>query len=450
METKILRATARFACAMSCWILFNGCDDGAPPNPSIPGEGLPCAVADALTVCQTCHNDPTRFGSPMPLVDYADTQAASVTVRGERVWERMRARVHAPDPADQMPPPTSPTQLSSSQMAALDAWFAGGAPELAAGTFCGSQDGGGPDGGLDGPPVGPVDLPCTPRHSFLAHAPRSTEPFHVPEETANLYACFTFESPFQDGEQATAWAPIIDDERVIHHWILYRDDQGGEPVGSAGPCSGIGSGTFLMGWAPGGGSWIMPENVGLELPGAGETLHLEVHYWNVAGLADAADASGVAICTTDTPRDQTAGVLTLGSVDISIPPRAMGHQVVGNCSSFATSLLSSPISILGTGPHMHQLGTGFTTEILGGGRSGDVEMLDEITAWDFNAQTFYRQDPVVVINPRDALRTTCTYDNPSERTVSMGQRTEDEMCFNFMMIYPITALPSQMARYCVF
>ena len=36
------------------------------------------------------------------------------------------------------------------------------------------------------------------------------------------------------GDQATAWAPAIDDERVVHHWILYRKE--GAPQGDAYPC----------------------------------------------------------------------------------------------------------------------------------------------------------------------------------------------------------------------
>ena len=33
-----------------------------------------------------------------------------------------------------------------------------------------------------------------------------------------------------------------------------------------------------------------------------------------------------------------------------------------------------------------------------------------------------------------------TYDNPGAQPVFFGEATEDEMCFNFVMVYPVEAI----------
>ncbi|MCA9651619.1 MAG: hypothetical protein H6712_17520 [Myxococcales bacterium] len=66
-----------------------------------------------------------------------------------------------------------------------------------------------------------------------------------------------------------------------------------------------------------------------------------------------------------------------------------------------------------------------------------MDPLTEVPFYDFNNQAFYANDPPVQIMPGDAIRTTCTYDNPHDFPVHFGEATEDEMCFNFVMAYPI-------------
>jgi hypothetical protein len=45
--------------------------------------------------------------------------------------------------------------------------------------------------------------------------------------------------------------------------------------------------------------------------------------------------------------------------------------------------------------------------------------------------------------PGDVLTTTCTYDNPSTSTVTFGEGTRDEMCFDFITVYPYGAATKQ-------
>jgi hypothetical protein len=80
---------------------------------------------------------------------------------------------------------------------------------------------------------------------------------------------------------------------------------------------------------------------------------------------------------------------------------------------------------------MHELGTRFVTEIHRGGDSGPAETLVEVDPWDFDGQTSYPHEGVV-LEPGDAIVTRCTYDNPHDYTVTHGEDTA---------VYPLDAIP---------
>jgi hypothetical protein len=344
------------------------------------------------------------------------------------VFELMGERIV--DPLTPMPPSGA---LPEDDLATLQTWIAAGAP-------AGDAECGGSDTGDDGDPIGPDALPCEPAVEFVAHGPSGDDGFQVPAQGAdNLYECFTFKSPFAVPTQATAWAPILDDDRVVHHWILYRTPTP-QVDGGSGPCNMPGDALFVSGWAPGGQNFVMPDDVGLELGGPDDYFILQMHYHNSAHYTDAVDRSGVALCTIEEPRPKTAGIVTLGSIGINIPAGAEGHEVAGTCPSWITSYLQEPLFAISSFPHMHQLGRKLATEILRGGDEADIDMLVDVPAFNFENQVSYVHDPEMTIMPGDALRTTCTYDNPSAQNVFFGEATEDEMCFNFVMVYPIEAI----------
>jgi hypothetical protein len=61
-------------------------------------------------------------------------------------------------------------------------------------------------------------------------------------------------------------------------------------------------------------------------------------------------------------------------------------------------------------------------------------------AFDFNEQGVYAFDTPLTINTGDTVVTTCTYDNDTNSTVTFGENTGNEMCFNFALFYPKDAL----------
>jgi hypothetical protein len=381
------------------------------------------------------------FGAPMPLRTLDDLLLPAVSDETRAVFDMILERIA--DPQRPMPPDGS---MSSDDAALITDWIAAGM-EPYEGSTC-------DDAPPDEDPWGPEQLPCEPTVEFRSHAASGTDGFVVPQVT-DLYQCFVFDSPFTAEEQGIAWAPIIDDARVVHHWLLLQSNDPELQDGDVFPCGAElqFDSPMLMGWAPGTPNFVMPEEAGLELPGPGEKVILQIHYNNTAGYADAVDGSGVALCTTEQPRPNTAATLWLGSLDIEVPAGGTA-TVVGECHTGVRA--SEPVTMLASWPHMHETGTSIKTELIRQGNTDNTETLVDVPTWNFDNQIYYPHDPPVVITPGDVLRTTCRYENPYDTPVSFGEGTGDEMCFDFSIVYPITAFdlenpygPPTLGRYCV-
>jgi len=407
---------ALVACAVAS---AAGCGD-VTDAPATATGALPAEVARVLqSSCVSCHAPTPRYGAPMPLVTYADTQRAAPSAPGRKVWELMGERVH--DVARPMPP----TRLVAPDLAVIDAWVAARAPACT-GAACGAVN--------PNPTSNTPTLPCAEPRTFAAHAPGTTARHTVPGASGNTNRCFAFRSPFATPTQATAFGPRIDNTSVLHHMILFSTETA-QRDGAVFDCDGNmpRDARFVTGWAPGNPGSVMPPDVGLLLPDAGSWFILQVHYWNLQG-GPVDDASGLSMCTTTELRTHSAAVTTLGSLDIAIPARTPSHTVTGRC----TPALTEPVHILGNGPHMHRMGASLRTEILRGGVDNTRRMLVDVPSYSFDAQVQYRSDELVM--PGDVLETRCTYRNTSDRTVYFGERTEDEMCFNFVLAWPAGAL----------
>ncbi|MEM6996411.1 MAG: hypothetical protein AAF721_38255 [Myxococcota bacterium] len=408
----------------------DGSDDGDPEPPA--AGGLPCEVRDALAAeCFGCHDDAPAFGAPMSLASYADLHVPAPSDATTPTHAMVEIRLQDPD----RPMPPDGIIDADAKQTILD-WIAAGTPEHIG--VCDDPD------PVEEPTVGPDALPCDVTAEFTAHAPGSDDGFVIPEQGAgDMYQCFATASPFGEGEQGTAWAPIVDDERVLHHWILYREDSGEHADGDVFPCdvSLQLSAQFVAGWAPGGENYTLPESVGLDLGGPDSVYILQVHYNNSAEYPDAIDKSGVAFCTTPTPRPQMAGTITTGSVWLDIPPNAEDHEEKGYCSWLYTVGWDAPIHIIANNPHMHEFGRAAFAEVQHS--DGTVESITHVETFTFENQRQYHNDPEVIVQPGELITTTCVFDNPTSETVHFGEGTGDEMCFDFLLAYPIEAVTNR-------
>jgi hypothetical protein len=393
-----------------------------PPAASASAPGMPCDVAAVVrSRCVGCHGSPPLHGAPMSLTTADHFQQAAMN--RQKVWSVARMRIEA----GTMPPSSAP-QLTPAEKATLLGWLAEGAPGTTGGAAC----------TVAPPPPGPPEptLGCPPDHTFLSRGGDAAEGYPVPT-ALNHYECFNFPVPFEAQEQAFEWAPVIGDARVVHHWILYA------VKGTGNNCNQLKR--FVVGWAPGGTTQKTPPNIGLELPNTDERLLLEVHYNNPTMLTGIKDKTGVAICTTKTPRAIEAGVITFGSTNIRIPARTRDFEVKGSCDATLTRLLPEPVHLLSSFPHMHQRGVRFATWL---NRTGGTSVpVVEVKTWDFNHQAAYPHDhEQLIIRPGDSVATTCTYTNPGDQEIRFGENTENEMCFNFATVYPVSAVRALNSR----
>lgn len=406
----------------------DGHDPGDHPDPATEeAVGLPCDVAEVLAEhCWHCHGSTVGFGAPMSLVTHEDLTRASVSDPTVPVYAKVGARIH--DSKAPMPPPPH-GEIDAKDLAILDAFVAASAPK--------SDEDCGPLTPDDGEHNGRDTFDfsqCSQRVELRAHGTQDANdatPFALGQDVDNRYECFYFKMPWQGKAQALSVFPLIDDARVLHHWLLYTEEAGPYQDGGHEECNGVHpNATLVTGWAPGGEGLIMPENVGLYLPEPAEDTFfiLELHYNNQAKHPDALDRSGAEVCTTDKLRENVAGVHWLGTENLLIG--AGEQKFTGTCKPN----ISEPVHILGFSPHMHQLGRRMQTSIER--VSGGTEMVFD-KPFAFDSQAHYPQE--VIVNPGDVLKTTCTFDNDSGTTVFFGEKTSDEMCYQFTLAYPLGA-----------
>lgn len=379
---------------------------GASGGDAYAGSASWCDVKRTLDArCVACHDDKGSANAPMPLLTYGNTQADAASDATRKVYELIGARVH--DSAKPMPPQQ---KLTAAELAQLDAWVAAGAPA--------GED---PSCGKSEPIVTtPEEWPtnCDATYTVLAHSQGGdTQPFKVPAGR-ELHGNVTIAAPWgSEALQAIAFRPITDNRKVLHHWILY------------GPKH-----EFLVGWAPGKDNTVLPPNVGMNL--AGGTLTLNMHYNNLLGSQDELDRSGVEICALKPAsfREHTAAVHTgFSRLGFTIPARATGFEVTGTCMA----TVSTQVTVFSASPHAHKFAQHmrFSVQKASGER---IVMFDG--SFDFEEQQAYPLTPLVQLETGDKVITTCTYDNTTDRAVSFGEDTDDEMCFNFASYYPMGAL----------
>jgi hypothetical protein len=388
-----------------------GSSSGGTTNPSAT---LPCAVDQVLVSrCQSCHGSPPLYGAPMPLVTFADLHAATPSNTPVPVYQTVEIRTH--DDAAPMPQPPNP-RLSAADQATLDSWIAAGAPPGDGSTCDTSADG--DDAGASDEDAAPTD--CT----FDTHlAPASPYTMNTPEQ----YVCYGFDVPAGPEHHVTQIQVHLDNKAIVHHILLLLSPTSVSSTPTPcdpGPSLGA---TMLYAWALGGNPLIVPPEAGF--PQTSSTHYMvQVHYSNAANLPNPSDSTGFDLCTTPNLRKYDANVIAFGTELISIPPRA---------SATTTTCLTVPSSLDGTTffaafPHMHELGTAISTELLVEG-GAPIDM-GTIPTWQFSNQ------PWLTINSNlstgDIVRTTCSWNNPGDTTVNFGQDTTDEMCFSFSAYYP--------------
>jgi hypothetical protein len=413
---------------------------GNVPPPG--GASLPCDVSALLSKsCGSCHGATPAFGAPMSLVSWDDLQKPGPINKGKATKDLIAERMKSD--ASPMPPAPHP-RVSAAEIAAYDAWLAKGAPK---GTeSCGGGVQPSTDGGVaQMEPLVPKPADCEQTYEIKAHGAtgeKDTSKFKLssnPQNQGNQYHCFYFKPPYDAGSGLLWFDSILDNTARLHHWILYATDNAKHAPGTSAPCNAQEPDAyFVVGWAPGANNVAVPSDTSLQLPsGPNAGLILEVHYYNDT-KTEQMDGSGVKFCTAKTSkRKNLAGISSVGSEGICVPPNTRGHRVAGGCDPRDDM---GDIHILGVWPHMHKAARRMQVVV---NRKGGSPQVIHDQPFDFNSQIFFPMKPEVVLKPGDTLETRCFYDNDTNTKIKFGENTQDEMCYSFTMAWPAGALTNQ-------
>ncbi|HJL00820.1 MAG TPA: hypothetical protein RMH85_33925 [Polyangiaceae bacterium LLY-WYZ-15_(1-7)] len=396
-----------------CALLFIGCgdDDGptgpgddagssgdaaTPPADCVPSraqwdEAVRPLVEDA---CGTCHGTEPDFGAPFSLLDY---DALLAGAEGERVVDELVRQVAA----GTMPPVGAPLP-SLTERDTLTQWGSCGAVRVESPV------------GVDAnrPPFRAPDEPPT----GLETIELTAGDYAVGPDVLDRYVDFDFTNLTEEDVFIRRFEAIVDESRVLHHLTLRRGD----------PAMGDAGMIYLYAWAPGTGAIEFPEG-GVRLR-PDDTLRLQIHYNNGAGIEDAVDDSGIRLYVTAPEGDEYVMVDPgPGAFGFTIPARSEG-------TAERTCTVREPVRVLASMPHMHEIGSRFALDLTRDGRRENVLALE---SWSFETQLFY--DLPLELERGDALTVHCEYDNPRDEVVSAGPRTQDEMCYAFTYVTPPTA-----------
>jgi hypothetical protein len=337
----------------------------------------------------------------MSLVTYADTQANSVLDKTKKISDLIKARIH--DAARPMPP-VAQGKLTTAELAALDAWIAGGYPDGTCTT---------PDPTTKPPEEFKWPAECTPDRIFAVKSHQGGQPYNVAanwEGNVSVNVAVPWAGKVSGNAQAIAIRPVSGNKRVVHHWIMYA-----------------GTSQFITSWSPGKEAEVFPEDVGVYMPTSG-TFRLNMHYYNKGNNSAEKDESGAEICLGTKARPKTATTNMFGPIALSVPPGK--SMATGTCTHSG-----SDVTLITSSPHMHKSGVGGKLEIIRA--NGMIEELDNSP---FNQEDQSVKAINAVLHRGDKVRTTCIYNNDTSATKRFGESTDDEMCFNFARYYPMGAL----------
>lgn len=390
-----------------------GGDGGLGANGS---SALPCDVDLLMRAkCQMCHAAKPVYGAPMPLMNANDFAAPALSDPSKTMAELVSARIH--DMEKPMPPrPTGP--LDAGELALLDAWLGIGAP--GGKTPCSTMGSGSSGTGGGG-------LSCTPDVQL-----RAVSAYKMPKLSTDRYVCFGSDIVTPGKRHIIGVAPAVDNEVIVHHMLLYETDTAYTKTPKVCGPSGPLNGRLISVWAPGAEAFILPPEAGMPLDGTKHYM-IQMHYSNLMQLEGQTDRSGFDLCTTETLRPNDADILAFGTLNINVPPHGKSDRT---CDLVVPADLPT-MNLFYAGPHMHTYGALISGRVTHA--NGSKYELPSRDPWSFDNQ--YWDQISTTAAPGDTVTVRCAWNNPTEKAITFGEKTEDEMCYMFAAYWPRITLP---------
>ena len=354
--------------------------------------------------CTSCHY-PGGIG-PFSMLTYEDAQPHAQVI-GEYV---KTGQMPPWKPADGCRSIRDTRKLTTAEIATFTDWVAASAP---AGSVADAPP---PTSALTGLPVVSASMKMS-----AAFTPPSAETDH--------YQCFILDPKLATDVDLIGYDVHPGAAAEVHHVLLYPaaqadaqalDDASPDEVGwtcFGGP--GTPSPRTVGGWVPGSSAVRFPTDTGIQLT-AGQVFVMQIHY-NLSYTKAIPDQTGLDLQFSPSPVKTHAQVVPLLNATFSIPRGTVNQAVNAQWKAL------KPVTVWGALPHAHTNAQKMHVE-------SDAGCLVDIPAWDFHWQQMYFFEQPQVVAKGQALRLTCTYDNPGAAPLTWGEKTSDEMCLNYFYV----------------
>jgi hypothetical protein len=180
---------------------------------------------------------------------------------------------------------------------------------------------------------------------------------------------------------------------------------------------------FVGGSMGNNGGYAFPPGIALRLP-ANAALDFNVHYVNTSAVPITGEAYANLYTVDASQVQQVASTLNLSNTTLQLPPMQRTTQA-------KTFRFSATTRVLMLTSHMHKHGVLFQIRIAGGARDG--ELVYESTDWEHPRIVTF--DGPIVLQAGEGLTSIITYDNDTDRTLTFGLTSEDEMGIIFGYSY---------------
>jgi hypothetical protein len=169
--------------------------------------------------------------------------------------------------------------------------------------------------------------------------------------------------------------------------------------------------------------YSFPAGVALRLP-ASMSIDLNVHYVNRTSAPIPGEAYANLYTIPAAQVQKVARTLNMPNTSISLP----AGQTTTLEKTFTVSQTTTVFTLTS---HMHALGTRFQIKVVGGPRDG--ELVYENTDWEHPAMLSLTQP--IVLQPGQGLKSIITWNNTTNRVVTFGLQSTDEMGIIFGYYY---------------
>jgi hypothetical protein len=226
------------------------------------------------------------------------------------------------------------------------------------------------------------------------------------------YVCWTFET--DDAVKVQKFG--IQGTSAVHH-VMLSQTRSPEPTGER-ECALL----FNPNWTPvfstgaGADGLKFPDGVAYELAPKTQ-LVLQLHLLNVSSK-DITDVAKVTMDLTNDPKAEPVLIGGFGTTHISLPPKSPS-SVGSECD------LPHAGRLVAFSPHMHQHGRSLTFEV--GETKDKMSAAYKRDPFDFDAQRIDILD--MALKQGQHVRVTCNFQNDTDKTITYGESSLDEMCF---------------------